>query len=279
MNIRNYFIFFPVILVLLYSCASEDNKEIQKVDTQKIEVNKTTSKPDAQQQSNVAFRIPSPVELYIFMNELEVPFDKELLSDVEKVENYYTLKEKAVNFGVYASDLAYCTVYMMSQETYHYFKAAKTLADKLNVSEGFDEIVSQRLNANMNNTDSLYEISGDAYADACNYLESSGKEDVKAMILYGSWIESCHISINSVKTFSAEDELVLRIAEQQYLLETLYEYYEYLNIPAVNELKEKLIPVKDVFDSLYDNTEEVITKNQFNAISVEIEKLRAEIVS
>lgn len=254
---------------LLTSCSGDEEK------TQKPKIDSTKTK----EQGVEIYKIPSPIELYQFMKDNGSKFKKDLMGNPEVYTKYVTTKARALNFGLYASDLAYCTVFERSQETFTYFKSAKSLADGLGLSEGFDDIVSKRLNNNMNNTDSLYEISNDAYSDACDYLIASKKSDILAYILVGSFIESLHISVNSVAKFSENDMVVQRIAEQQLILENLNSSLEQIKKDAdFEDMKTKMKNLQTIFDKLYQNTDALITKEQFNEISKFVKDFRKEMI-
>lgn len=270
--IKNLFVLVSLgTCIFVFSCTSDtDNKKVSGADTLKNE----------KKQKQEIYKIPSPIELYQFMKDENVRFNANLLSNADNASKYVTVRARALNFGIFASDLAYCTVFNRSQETFLYFKASKTLADGMGLAEGFDDIVSKRLNNNMNNTDSLFQISNDAYDDACNYLENDDKTDILAYILMGSWIESMHLVMNSVTKFNAEDPVVTRIAEQQLILENLNSSLESIEKKDADfmDMKKKLKNVQDLFDKLYENTDVLITKKQYDDIKKIIGDLRKEII-
>lgn len=263
-----------VAAVFCTSCTSDTEKE-KKTNKDSLELAKKNkvAKPEI-------FKVPSPIEFYQFIKDQGIRYDKNMLANADNVSKYVTSKSKAMNFGILASDLAYCTVYGRSQETFQYFKSSKVLADGLGLAEGFDDIVSKRLNANMNNSDSLYQITNDAYADACQYLENEDKSDVLAYILAGSWVESLYLAMNSIKKFNAEDPIVIRIAEQQMILENLNSSFQNIDKkdPDFIDMKEKMKKLQVVFDKLYDNTDALITKKQYDEIFAKVKEMRKEII-
>jgi len=221
------------------------------------------------------FNIPAPVEYYLFLREAEVPFSKEAMMDPEQTGKFTTTRDKAIGFGLYASDMAYCTVYEKAQNTIIYFEAAKKLADGLGLMEGFDEIAANRLEGNLESTDSLYEVSNDAYADARQYLMAEGKEDLLGLILVGSWVESVHLSLVAMGPYKADHPFLERVADQRFLLENLMDYMANLEPEKQDEeIAAKLDHVYEVFDVLYDNEGVSVTKEQFDAINARISELR-----
>jgi len=224
-------------------------------------------------------KVPSPVELYMFMYNAGLKYDKKFLNPADRNSKYVTNYKKSLNFGIYASDLAYCTVFKQNKETFTFFSATKKMAEELGLTDGFDEAIVKRIDANISNSDSLYQITNDSYATATSFIEQQGNGALLPLMLTGAWIESVHIAAKSIKKFSAEDEIVLLIADQQFLLESLLEMFE--AIPEEDnhpELIEKLKDIQESFDKMYDNVDERITEKQYEEIVTKIKVLRAEIV-
>ena len=251
-------VFLLISLVLIDSCVS-DNTEKKKNKDQTIEEQKN--------QGKTIFKLPSPVELYVFLFENKATYKKDILNSTENSNKYYTNFSKLINFGVYASDLAYCTVFGQNQETFIYFKTTKALGEDLGLNEGFNEVIIKRIEKNQYKTDSLYQITMDAYWDACTYLEDLGENKKLSLILAGGWLESLHIAINSVDKFSPDNNIVIRIAEQQLLLENLIGSFQSLDRDKqTQQMLDKLTELQTSFDKLYDNTDVIITKEQFEEI-------------
>jgi hypothetical protein len=185
-----------------------------------------------------------------------------------------------LNFGIYASDVAYCTIYGKNQETFKYFSASKQLADQLGFTEGFDDKIAKRIDQNVSNSDSLLKITTESFASATNFLQDQGQMDLLPLIVGGAWIESVFIAVNSVEKFSPDNEIVIRIADQQFLLENLVEYLKSVGENETNKnFYKQILDLQTSFEKLFDNTDVVITKEQFNEISKKVKSIRSEIVS
>lgn len=210
------------------------------------------------------------------MYNANATFSKENLNSIDNHSKYTTRIKKAINLGIYASDLAYCTVFKQNKETFAYFSATKKLADELALTEGFDESIVKRIDANMNNSDSLYQISNDSYATAIRFLEKQGKEDLLPLMITGAWIESVNLAIKSVNKFNPNNEIVIRIADQGLLLENILELFQYVkNDPEYAKIIELLVDLQLSYDKLLDNTDVIITKKQFDEITNKIKAIRA----
>lgn len=230
--------------------------------------------------NNTKYKLPSPVELYILIKEAKAKYTPEALHDITKSSKYITSDAKAINFGIYASDLAYCTVFEKQQETHNLFKTIKTMGVELGISEGFNASIVERIDKNLYNSDSLYQITNDSYWEVCNSLEEQGNANILSKILLGGWVESLHLAIQSVEKFDTSSELVLRITEQSYLLENLIDYISSLAKDDSNdELLQRLLDLQYSFDKLYDNSEDVlITPEQYKEIAQKVDNFRNQLI-
>lgn len=150
------------------------------------------------------------------------------------------------------------------------------MADELGLTEGFDETIVNRIDQNMSNSDSLYQISNDSYATAIRFLEQQGKEDLLPLMVTGAWIESVNLAIKSVTKFDAENEIVVRIVDQGLLLESILELFQYVkDDPEFKDIVDKLLDLQQSYDKLLDNTDVIITQKQYEEIVSKVKAIRA----
>jgi len=271
-------VIFALALTLLISCGNEnpDSNVANDLDSLSASLNESNKKHE-----KTRYKLPSPVELYLHIKKANAPSVSSKLHNPIHAGNYLTEVNKSVNLGIYASDLAYCTVYEHIQESHEYFRILKILANQLGITEGYDLSILERIDQNLNNSDSLYQISSDSYWEVCSYLENNDKANTLALILLGGWVESVYIAINSVEAFDSENEIVLRITEQSYLLENLLDYLNTLtNNKQTSDYVLKLTDLQYSFDKLFDNPDDVlITKSQYIEIAEKINSLRNQLTS
>jgi len=221
------------------------------------------------------FKMPSPIEVYIFLWENETRFNKDALNSVENVNKYNSTVKKAINIGVYASDIAYCSVYDKNQLTMNYFAVSKKLADDLGLSEGFDDSFLKRITDNIDNADSLYNISNESYIKATSYLQNNGQTQLLPYITFGGWLESMHIIISSIKQYNANSNNIQILNDQGILLENLVDYYKSINTnDDINDIYTDLENLQAIYDKSLDNESEIISKEQFNSIKSNINDIR-----
>jgi hypothetical protein len=272
-KLKTLSIFICFVLISLSSCKSDrSNSKINKT----IENDVLYENFIEIETSGVNYKIPSPMEMFIFLEKSEAPFLTSTTHNIEKVNTYPSRKSQAINFGIYSADLAYCAVFGDFQQTLNYFNAAKTLANKLGLHEGFGETIALRIDENLNNIDSLLEISADSYFLANQFLENQGQTDLLGYILIGGWIEGLYLAIESVEGVDMKNPIIERIADQQVLLENLLGYLTNNQTSTnITEAISELETLQQVFDELYFNDETtLITEKQFVDISNEVVALR-----
>lgn len=226
------------------------------------------------------FKTPSPLEVYISLWEDEARFAKEPLNPTENVNKYNTTIKKAINLGIYASDVAYCSVYDKNELTMGYFAVSKKLADDLGLSEGFEDKFMNRITDNLDNADSLYNISNESYIQATSHLQNNGQTHLLPYITFGAWLESVHIIIYSIKKYDVKSAGIQILNDQGVLLENLVDYYNTINTnEEINNIYTDLLSLQTIYDKSLDNESGIISKEQFNEIKLKISDIRTDWVN
>ena len=201
----------------------------------------------------VVFCIPSPVQTAILVKDVGAAYDGSLLNSPDNHNSYSTNFLKALNLGVYGADLGYSTIYEQPQDGIRYLKTVRNLADDIGVSSAFGPEVMKRITENIGNQDSLLSMVGTCYRSLNSFLQENDRNDVCALVLTGTWVESTYFVTKISGVFESQ-ELVNRIAEQKGTLENLIKLIEpYYNDPQFTELLDDLYDISDVFDHVQLN--------------------------
>jgi hypothetical protein len=269
-------IFLAVFIALAITCCTNNPQKSP---------NKTTAEASGDYMiintDGINYKIPFPVELFLTLENDGIRYMKESLNPASKKENYQTTYQKAVNFGIYSADMAYCSVFADFQETITYYETIKTLAQELDLYNGLSKQLAERIDQNLNNVDSLVDISTESYAEVTEYLDEQGLSDLQCLIVAGGWIEGLYICFTSAGSRKPTEIMSERITDQQVLLENLISYLKN-NQQSVNVITmlEKLEDLQEEYDALYSNEEnEIITQQQFANIANKVIEIRNEIVS
>ncbi|MCX7861505.1 MAG: hypothetical protein N2449_00735 [Bacteroidales bacterium] len=296
--LRNFHVLFFLasIAILLFSCKGNQNDD--QVETN-INQSIDSSAPTLIKFENTLFSMPSPYEIAFLVKKSNLTYNKALLNPYNKSHNYVTNFEKALNLGVYGSNLGYLTLYEQNSDAIQYFSVIKILSQELNIENAFDKKTVNRIEANLGNKDSLMNIVANSYRKADQYLKDNNRNDVGVLILAGGWIESTYLLTQLAKQ-SKKQEIITRIAEQKRPLDNLIKLLSpyYNNSKEYAELTDQLIDLAYDFDGIdikytyapptideqnkmtiiNSKSEVIITDQQLKTITEKIEKLRTSIV-
>ena len=248
--------------------------------------------------NNKIFSIPSPLQTALLIKNCAVKYKKDLLSNPDKADHYVSNFSKAINLGVFGTDLGYVTIYDQKQDAFGYMKAAKSLTEGLGISDVFNSALIERLNKNFNDKDSLLSLISDAYGSTNAYLNKNEQNDISGLVLVGGWIESLYLT-TEIYAVGQNEDLKRRIAEQKTSLDRIVSLLKpYSDKPEYANLTAGLDSLSGVFQNVsFTNTfvqastdskkkltvvncktEINITDEQIKEISNNIKEIRKKII-
>jgi len=186
-------VLFSSILLFAISCGE---KSIEKSENAQS-VSLDSAKSSIVNVSGELFSIPSPIQTAMLIQKSEVDYRPELLSEANKYSQFESNALKAMNLGVFGTDMAYSSLYQDGQKALSYFKALDNLAKDLGVSSAVSPELVKRLGANADNPDSLVYLTGRFYEEGDAYLKKNKRYDIASMIILGGWIESSYLTAQS----------------------------------------------------------------------------------
>ena len=241
------------------------------------------------------YQMPTPNELFGLVRKMAGEGHKRMLNPASNADRYVTRKARAVNFGVYATDLVYASSFKLNVEVARYSLTSKKLADKMGLASAFTDGDFIRLESNLTRGDSLEVISNQAYQRAYEKLQEEQMGPVLAMVLAGGWLESMHLVVRQVEAFGKSDALMARVAEQKVTLEHLIGLMEdHKADPELASIYAEMKELRDIYDQLNvtraphqgastsgrmvlgDDITVELTDDKFNDLVQAIDRLRAE---
>lgn len=240
--------FLLIIVINLWSCdgTQTPNSKVEPYP------NDTAESPAIIKIDNKLFALPSPVQIADALKNAQVPYDGTLLNSVENYSNYNTNFKKAVNLGVYGTNMGYINIYEQLQDAGSYFIVIKTLIEDLDVDVILKDKTLKKIEKNLNNKDSIMLMIWDMYKDIDSYLFESERSEVSAMIIAGAWIESQYILTQTIKK-NKDEKLYQKLCEQKYPLNNLIDLLKPYYKKQSNELDIlilKLVEVAYIFDGI-----------------------------
>ncbi|WP_341901470.1 hypothetical protein [Fluviicola taffensis] len=281
------------IVLMISSCGTEEEK--------KPEISKEVIDPNSSLNAKFddkIFSIPSPMQMAVLLEESKSPYNELLLNDLDRVGDYTSEYKKALNLGVYGTDLGYVSIYKQNSIALKYLSTIEKLTSKLGLEGAFDKDFMSRFERNSTNKDSMMVIVSDAFKKSDNFLKSNNRKSVSALILVGGWIESMYLACN-LNTEHANQKILDRIAEQSETLNTIIElltdynkkgewdelitdmkglkfYFDQITIEY--EFVEPITNAKTKTTTLRHKTVVSVDSNTLNFINQKIESIRGKVI-
>jgi hypothetical protein len=200
---------------------------------------------------NTYFFLPSPYISGLIIKSNHLVYKDGLLNLPSNAGKYTTNLERALNLGVYCTDIGYLTLFERIQNSSTYFTAIKRLSEGLELKDFINLDFMDQVQKNIGSSDSVIFLLSKALQHCDGYLKDNERGDIAVMILAGSWIESLDI-IGSYYGTSKNQEISSYIANQKSSLENLIKlmapYYELT--PENTEITDKFVDLAYEFDVL-----------------------------
>lgn len=243
------------------------------------------------------FNVPSPIQLAGVIQKVKLPYNKDLLNDVNKYQKYTTSFKQALNLGVYGANLGYINVFEQLPDAAAYFGAIRALSKELGIMNTFNEETMKRIERNNGNKDSLLYIASIMYRESDQYLMDAERSEVGALILAGGWVESLFLLTHIQPASEMKPEIKELVGQQKSALNNLIDILRPYYGQSSNEYDsflENLSELAAIFDDVTvkytfkssktdeenkitivdSQTETIIDSQHIETIARKIERLR-----
>lgn len=237
---------FLLPLILISACNSTNDEHIDLNEDAGNEIQLH------QEHAKTIFNsIPDPAVLTQIINDAQLEYQFEILHDPMKYTSYNLEQDKALNLGIYGTDFSYASMFEQTQECLTYLKCVNQLSKSLGINGVFDEKLSDRIEANKSNRDSLLAIISGSFSQADEYLTKNKRGNFSTLIITGGWIEGMYIACNltlSSKNEQAVNELAKHTETLTSIIK-LIESYQSATV-EVEQLKKQLTELVPIFNEL-----------------------------
>ncbi len=274
-------IILALLPLLLFACDGGKRPDVGNLQEGIDTVKSDEPKISDEVIGDIIQQIPSPLEISVLLKKVGTEYDKTLLNQEENTPKYNSNYKKALNLGIYGTDLGYTNIYEQNQDALFYLKSIRELADGLSIGQFFDFGTIQRLATNSRNLDSLLLITTQNFNNINHYLQEQKRSNLSILLLTGGWLEALHISCQVLETSPGNKELEDKIGEQKIILENIMLLLNFYgnSDPSIQRLMQKLRRLKDKYDEvqieyIYEESEYKVDENGQLII---IDKSRSEI--
>ena len=222
-----------------------------------------------------SYPLPTAYEITDMLQKAGASYILTLSNPADNVGNYLSSSEKALNLGVYGTDLSYASTYMMKQETMKYLDSSKKLIDELEISTTFNTDYAQRVEDNLDNRDSLINIISDSFLDTWEYLVDNEQDKLALMVVIGSYIEGIYITSQIAITAADNSSFLEILAHQKKSLNTLLGIIKPVKDDEdLTSIYQRLADLAVVYEAVGD----ALTSEQLEEVINIIDPLRESIV-
>lgn len=212
---------FGVLILVIGACGSgkkpDEQALLESFDSAKNEG------PSISEEviGDILQQIPSPLEISVLLKESGRKYNVNYLNNPNNLSKYNSNYKKALNLGIYGTDLGYTNIYEQNQDGIKYISSIKELADGLNIGQFFDIETIGKLATNSKNLDSLLLITTQNFNSINHYLQTQSRANLSVLLLTGGWLEALHITCEVATANPTNTELQEKIGEQKIILENI----------------------------------------------------------
>ena len=235
--------------MVLISCSSGPKPQATDLVKDSLIVNDTAKVSDEDVLTMVS-AIPNPVEMSSLLHNNGVAFSSELLNPSDNIGKYSTNYKKALNLGIYGTDLVHMNIYDKTLSTLLYLKNIKELASELKVEQFFDYSTLYRLSKNNSNVDSVLFITSTGFDNMNNFLQQSKRTNISVLIGIGTWIESMYLA-TSYQDILKKNLILERVAGQKFVIDLICQMLvRYNKDENIKQLIKDFSTLKAEFDKI-----------------------------
>ncbi|MES2679209.1 MAG: hypothetical protein V4635_04960 [Bacteroidota bacterium] len=267
------FIALAGFFVLTACSNTERSEEIVQEDENTIEAVRET-KFNAEHVFN---SLPERKLVLNLISENKIEYNPDFLNDPNSVNKYTVEFFKAVNLGIYGSDLNIASSFDQTQESMVFLKCVNVLAGSLGVNSVFDQRLFDRVQEQSNNKDSILSIIIDAFKKVDETLKYNNRPATSAYILAGCWIEGLYVSCQMA--LANDNEKIIKTIVQQ--KESLKHLIVMLESSPLNERSKFMVKDLKQLYNAFNQAEgtKVYDKATLEPINNEIASLRRKMTT
>ncbi len=243
---------FAIITLLVAACSS-DKKSSEQAFLESLDSEKSAQTTASEAAiADILQQIPSPLEISVLLKQSGKRYNREILNSPDNLSKYNSNYKKALNLGIYGTDLGYTNIYEQNKDGVNYIEVIKRLADGLSIGQFFDIETIGRLASNSKNLDSLLLITTQNFNSINHYLQTQGRASVSVLLLSGGWLEALHITCNIAASDPTNTLLQEKIGEQKVILNNIISLLTFYKDTDQNmaSLLEDMQELRKVFDKV-----------------------------
>src|SRR5688500_15334921 len=239
-----------LFLALVMACSGSKSEDQNFVD--ELAESGLDDEVISEEVNEILHRIPSPLEISVLLKESGRKYNGAFLNSPDNLSRYNTNYKRALNLGIYGTDLGYTNIYEQNQDGIKYMGSISELANGLNIGQFFEGETIARLATNSKNLDSLLLITTQNFNSINQFLQTQDRANLSVLLLTGGWLEALHIVCEVAKANPENKQIHETIGTQKIILENIMLLLSFYKESDQNmaSLLEDMQSLKTAFDSV-----------------------------
>ncbi|MBS1647719.1 MAG: hypothetical protein JST67_10300 [Bacteroidetes bacterium] len=207
----------------------------------------------SQNEEETTYTLPSPVQIAAMFSKAGLKYYAGITNATDNSAKFLSSNTatKITVFGFFLSDLSYCVLNKQKEESKKYFKICKQFAENLGLVSVFQSNnIPQRLEKNIEHTDSVLKILSEIQMNSDNTVEENQQEYISVITFAGAWIESMYIG-TQVHAKEKNTNVAASITEQMGIAENIVKALKAL--PSDKADASALIQDINSLDEIYNS--------------------------
>jgi hypothetical protein len=255
-NIKIASIFTLVLSFIFIQCSSDKaTNEIEISDEQVNQSDKSHSIEFDIDTNEYAFIAPSPIQIASILQKAEMKYVDGVTNEISNNDNYTTIFHQSINFGIYASDIAYCVTNNKYDEAGNYMKVIKNLSNKIGLETVFQSHnLIQRFEDNLGNQDSIMDLLIYIQTNTDDYIQENELDDLNVIYFTGAWIEGMFLGTQTI-VGDADKKISILLSEQMTIASSLIKGLEHVEDQNddISDLTDNIKDIVEEYNNLWSN--------------------------
>jgi hypothetical protein len=280
-NFKIASIFILSLSLIIVQCSSENSADDTKISSDNINDSEKSHSIEIDidtTEYEYSFVAPSPIQIASILQKAEMKYMDGITNEISNNNNYTTVFHQSINFGVYASDIAYCVTNEKYDEAGNYMKVIKDLSNKIGLETIFQSSnLIQRFEDNIGDQDSIMDLLIYIQTNTDDYIQDNELNDLNVIYFTGAWIEGMFLGTQTI-VGDVDKKISKLLSEQMTIANTLIKGLEHIEDKNddITDLTDHIKDVVEEYNNLWSNKQ---AGENVEYLDVELKHEEVELIS
>jgi len=270
----------PLVLtfvLILQACHQTGNNDSVTAESdQDIIKKEVILSPETQDLLN---RFPTPFEVTKMLQEAKAPYLFSFTNPPDNVNRYFTEKTKALNLGIYSTDLAYSSTYQRNDLAEKFLYCTGKLAGDLGIGSVYDKRLLEKAKNYHGSRDSLVVLMEQFFVNTNDFLRRNNRTQVAVLVAAGAFVEGLYIASSLCRLTQDNSRIASTIYSQKESLDKLSRILaEYGTDSTIQPVADEFAKLKTVFTSYGLGSGKTIPSRNVEGIVNLVQAVRSSVI-